>query len=301
MLVLVLLNAVWGSTFPITKDLLGAAPPLGYLAVRFSLGGLLLLALYASRRRAPASSPTGLRGAVILGVLLGVGMAFQAVGQVYTTASKSAFLSALSVPLVPLLARLHGQRLHARQAVVLVLGVTGLGLLTYPGAGAVFNPGDLLTVVCALCFAVYLFESARLVSPGDSLRQSVAQVLTAALVLVLLWAAVRVAPGVIPPLAQLEARPLVLTPRLFAQGLYLILVCTVLAFYVQTWALARLSAVQAALIYALEPVFGSLLALVLLGPAEWPGPRGACGAVLVLLAVAGHELLSLVASRRKGR
>src|SRR4030095_6706427 len=61
--------------------------------------------------------------------------------------------------------------------------------------------------------------------------------------------------GELPDWARLEARPLVMTPRLGAELVWMALVCTVLTFAGQTWAMARMSATHAAIVFALEPVF----------------------------------------------
>jgi drug/metabolite transporter (DMT)-like permease len=66
--VLLLVTFVWGSTFVVTKDVLGQSPPLLYLSVRFVGAGLILLLL---RRRPTAARTAGLwRDAIVVGALL---------------------------------------------------------------------------------------------------------------------------------------------------------------------------------------------------------------------------------------
>jgi drug/metabolite transporter (DMT)-like permease len=97
-------------------------------------------------------------------------------------------------------------------------------------------------------------------------------------------------PSELPVFAQLEARPLVLTPRLVVEGLYMAIFCTVITFGLQTWAMARMSATHAAIVFALEPVFATIMAIGWEGSAEWPGARGATGAAIVMIAVAVSEV-----------
>src|SRR5687768_57853 len=92
------MTILWGSTFVITKDLLPSCPPLLYLSLRFLLGATVVL--WLTRRR--PGSPGLARDVLILGALQSAGLLLQMLGQIYTTASKSAFLTALSVPLTPL-------------------------------------------------------------------------------------------------------------------------------------------------------------------------------------------------------
>ena len=133
-------------------------------------------------------------------------------------------------------------------------------------------------------------------SPAHDARPLTAvQVAAATATFVVAWAVAQLcirvlAPPSLPAFAQLEARPLVVTPRLWVEGLYMALFCTVLTFGAQTWAMARMSATHAAIVFALEPVFATMMAIGWEGSAEWPGARGATGAAIVMVAVAASEL-----------
>ena len=82
---------------------------------------------------------------MVLGVLNSLGLVLQVIGQVFTTASKSAFITSLNTPLVPLVAlRVYRTRPSKPQLVAVVLATLGLMLLTYPAGGARWNAGDLL-------------------------------------------------------------------------------------------------------------------------------------------------------------
>src|SRR5438093_969607 len=95
---LVLVTAIWGSTFIVNRLVLDDAPPLLFLLLRFALGGGILLLLAWRRKRTPRL----LVDSAVIGALLGVGIGCQVVGQLFTTASKAAFVTGLSVPLTPL-------------------------------------------------------------------------------------------------------------------------------------------------------------------------------------------------------
>jgi drug/metabolite transporter (DMT)-like permease len=82
---------------------------------------------------------------------------------------------------------------------------------------------------------------------------------------------------------------MLLTARLVAELAWMTLACTVATFGLQTWAMARMSATHAAIVFALEPVFATAIAIGWEGSAEWPGGMGAAGAALVMLAVAVGE------------
>jgi drug/metabolite transporter (DMT)-like permease len=84
-----------------------------------------------------------------------------------------------------------------------------------------------------------------------------------------------------------ESRPLVWTRSLATSVLYLGSVGTVGTFLTQTWAQRHVSAVHAAILFALEPVFASLLAAWLLS--ERLGERGIAGALVILAGIVVSE------------
>src|SRR5262249_25045304 len=96
--ILVGVTILWGSTFAVTKSIVHEAPPLVYLPFRFGLAAAVMGTIYF--RRLPRSRRALVDGA-ILGLLNSSGLVLQVFGQVYTSASKSAFITSLNTPLVP--------------------------------------------------------------------------------------------------------------------------------------------------------------------------------------------------------
>ena len=291
-LILVGVTVLWGSTFIVTKDIVRDAPPMLYLVFRFGLAAILMLALYGKGARKKQLVIDG----VILGVLNSLGLILQVYGQVYTTASKSAFITSLNTPLVPLVSyALYRTRPTAPQLVAVALATVGLMMLTYPVGGARWNAGDLYTVGCAIFYAFTIVQIARRSPRHDARPLTAVQIAAAALTfccaLALAQLCIRtISPASLPEFARLEARPLVVTQRLVVEGVYMAIFCTVLTFGLQTWAMARMSATHAAIVFALEPVFATVMAIGWEGSAEWPGARGATGAAIVMIAVAVSEL-----------
>jgi len=113
---------IWGSSFVIVKGALADASPFPYLSVRFILAGLLMFGLMA-RGRLPRET---LLPSLLLGILLFTGYAFQTWGLVFTTPSKSGFITGFSVILVPLIALFLGHPLRASNAAGASLGLLGL-------------------------------------------------------------------------------------------------------------------------------------------------------------------------------
>jgi drug/metabolite transporter (DMT)-like permease len=293
-LVLVGVTVLWASTFVITKGILREMAPLPFLCVRFAIGATLLLLIY--RRRLRRLTRATLRDGVVLGLLNSTGLLLQVFGQAYTTASKSAFVTSLNTPLVPVVGLvLYGTRPTRPKLIAVCLATLGVALLTWPGAGARWNDGDLLTVGCAILYALTIVEIARRTPRHDAMLLTVVQVVTAFLLFAVCFGVVRgilaqVPLWKLPEMLRLEARPFTVTPHGWVAILYMGSVCTVLSFAGQTWAMGRMSATHAAVIFALEPVFATVMAITVEGSAEWPSARGATGAVLVMIAVLVSEI-----------
>ena len=112
-LLLIAAAGIWGATFPVVKGALVDADPWTFLALRFGLAAVLLVPLL----RARGSYGPGMGRAAACGVALFVGYVLQTWGLASTTPARSAFITALSVVLVPLLQ-----------------GVLGMGRATARGA-----------------------------------------------------------------------------------------------------------------------------------------------------------------------
>ena len=101
---LLMVTAIWGSTFVMVKDAVGAYPVFPFLALRFGLGMMALL-LVGWQRLKTLDRSNWLAGALAGLFLLG-GYAFQTLGLQYTSASRAGFITGLSVVLVPMISAL---------------------------------------------------------------------------------------------------------------------------------------------------------------------------------------------------
>lgn len=287
-LTLVLVTLIWGVTFSLTKQGVAAVPPLTFLALRFTMAFPLLLALCL--RTAPLRQLlTALQGGTTAGLIYLLGFAFQTVGLRYTTASKAAFLTGLSVLLVPLLLwLLTGKRPGAATIWGVVLSLLGLVLLTYqphqPGFGlqsGFFSPslGDLLVLLCALAFAGHIIVVGRyapILEPVTFTTVQVATVSVGALIFSSLWE---------KGWSHLPQLP----PWVWFHLAFLALLATVGTTLAQVWAQRHTTPSRTAIIFTLEPVFAAFFAFLLLG--EIPRPITALGGLSIVGGVLISELL----------
>lgn len=213
------------------------------------------------------------------------GYAAQAVALQTTTAARSGFLLYLNVKLVPLLARLlYGRRIAPSVWASAALALAGTVLLTYDGSPPVV--GDFWSVAAAAASAMFIVRMERAAATAEPAAVSavaiggVAALSGVWAVLDSMWAeptlsgvelAKQVATGLVPG-----------SPETLAGVLYLGLVTTALSNYLQTVGQKKIPAERAAVLYALDPVYGAMFAYLLLG--ETLGAQGIVGAVLVTMA-----------------
>jgi len=279
-LLLILVTFIWGATFVQIKGALRDVSPMLFNALRMVLatGALLVLNLPHLRRMDAKTVLDGVR----VGLFLWAGYEFQTAGLRLTTPSKSAFLTSISVVLVPVFLALFWRKTVGRWTVLGVLAAfAGLFLLTVP-SGAGFgnftgaNFGDLLTLGCAIAFAFQIIFVGRATQSHPFQPIAVLQIATAAVLM-------------IPSVPLLEHAHIHWTWRVIAALLVTAMLSTALAFTVQSWAQQFMSATNAALIFALEPVFAWLTAYAVLGEAL--KLRAAIGAGLIVVALLASEIL----------
>ncbi len=285
-LVLVVVTAIWGSTFIVNRLAIETAPPLLFVLARFALAAAVL---YVIARGRPMT-PNLVRDSAAVGLLLAAGIGFQVVGQLFTTASKAAFVTGLSVPLTPVVGYLMTKKKPSRENLAgLVIAAAGFAVLTWPrDAASGLNTGDLLILVTAVSYAILIVIVSETAAAHDVRWYSFGQIVFAAIGVGA--ARLALAPFLHGKGAFLaaEGRPLVFDRTIVLSILWMALVATVVTFLAQTWAQARMPATHAAIMFALEPVFTALFAALFLG--ERMSRRDWGGASLVLAGILVSEL-----------
>ncbi len=268
---------IWGSTFVLVKSALDDASPLLFMAMRFGLAAAILLGvarLSLSGRARPDRH--ALAASAVVGACMFGGYMFQTIGLRVTTPSRSAFITAFSVVLVPILLALFFRRFPGWAAALGVsAAIAGLYLFTMPAAGEPVNRGDMLTLACAVSFALHF------IFVGYYTRTVPPITLAAGQVLVTFILAAASAPWA-------ERAFVRFTPGLLVAIVVTAALATALAFFVQAWAQQYTSATHAALIISLEPVFAWLASWVALG--ERLSLRSAVGALLILAGIIIAEM-----------
>jgi drug/metabolite transporter (DMT)-like permease len=236
-------------------------PPLSFLFLSFLLGAVLVGGGFLLWRFRLHRDPAVLRASAIATCWLFLGYVLQTVGLQYTSASNSAFITALYVVIVPLILRRFGRRVWLATGIATV----GLWLLVKPTASG--NLGDLLTLGCALAFAAHIACLERFTREADPPSLFAWQMM--AMVVLLL------------PTLLIEQAPAQASMLLIGLGVTGGLATG--AFAIQMWVQRIVPAQQVALIFASEPAYAAWLSWYFLG--ETLDTEGWLGSGLILVAV----------------
>ncbi|GAB3032581.1 DMT family transporter [Parafrigoribacterium mesophilum] len=241
---LVAVTATWGGAFVIMKPAIEQQPFFDFLAIRFTLAALIMLAVRPKVVMALKGRVLGVGAS--LGVVLGLGYVTQTIALDMTTAAITGFLTGTYVVLTPIIGwLLFRRRIRRRVAVGAVLALVGLGLISITGVS--IEVGQIWGVACAVLFALHIVGLGRFSSNFDSYTLTFVQLCAVAIVC---WI------GAVPD--GYQGPP---TTDVWMAVLFTAVFATVFAFFVQTWAQAQMEASRVAIILTLEVVFTALISV----------------------------------------
>jgi drug/metabolite transporter (DMT)-like permease len=243
---LLVVTAIWGSTFVVVKDAVSRVPVMDFLAIRFVLAAALMVLLRPASLR--GISRNGMWKGVALGCCLGAGYIAQTIGLRYASAAVSGFITGMFVVFAPLISWLVLRKMiGARRWFAVGIALVGLALIGM--RGWTIGTGELLTLACALFFAFHIVGLGEWSSGQEPYGLALVQIGTVGLA----TTAIALSGGMRIPLDPGFWIAIVIT-SVFA---------TALAFVVQTWAQSILHPAQAAVVLTMEPVFAGLIAVLL--------------------------------------
>ena len=261
---MIAVTLVWGATFVVVKETIREIPVYWFLFLRFALAAFLLwgFALKPAKIRTEPA-PSERRGSVwlsgaLLGLLLFLLYAFQTVGLLTTTASKSAFITGTTVLWTPLLTAFFlGRKVKQATILAAVMGLIGLLLLVLGGGwggpsgqGPVI--GDALTLVCAWMAAAHLIVTKRVSHRFATSRLTAIQLTTVAIL------------SLIASFLAGETRGWNYAVSSYLAIVFLAILATSFAFWAQTRMQRFTTEERTAIIFLFEPVFAALTAYLIL-------------------------------------
>lgn len=241
---LILITMFWGGTFLAVQYAVTLSGPFFFVGLRFAMAAcaVALLSLHTLR----GLTLTELKAGVAIGVAIAMGYSLQTWGLQTISSSKSAFITAMYVPLVPLLQWLCLRRLPGVMSCVgILLAFTGLILLTGPGDNLLaLGKGELITLIGALAIAAEIILISAWAGKVDVRRVTVVQLATASLVAFI---------AMVPAGESVPS----LSPSLLMVGAGLGIFSAIIQV-VMNWAQRSVSPTRATVIYTGEPVWAGI-------------------------------------------
>jgi drug/metabolite transporter (DMT)-like permease len=264
---------IWGCGFVVTRQAIDLVSPMQLTFYRFILAAIISLVVF--HKRLKQIDKTYLKSGTVLGILLAGGFIFQTYGIVYTTVSNNAFLTSSNVVLVPFLVWLIYRKRpiwsNFLAAFVLLIGMS-LMMLDFHNLTC-FNLGDLLTLGCAVFFALYAVFVGKYVQHQQALLLHIVELGVAAIIL---FFAALLLDGSIQPIP----------PQAYLGLAYLSILSTLVCFLLQLTSQKRTAPTRAAILISFESVFGTLGSALLLHEIMPPQVYIGCGIIFIAVLIA---------------
>ena len=264
---LLLVAAAWGLAFVIMKDSIARQSVNNFLFSRFALAVVVMLMLRP--RIVKLFNKDLVTRSAFAGTFLGAGYILQTLGLERTGAAITGFITGLYVVFTPLIAAVI---LKARISLLtwgcVAIATIGLALLSLHGWSIGF--GELLVLGSAFCFGAHIISLGKWSSGRDAYAMTVIQLAMCAL---LSGLASFAEGGYSPPPDW----------GVWATVIFTAVVCTAIAFMVQTWSQAHMTTTKVAVILTMEVVFAAIFAIIFGG--ERLTLQTAIGGTLVVLAM----------------
>ncbi|TPW35115.1 DMT family transporter [Oecophyllibacter saccharovorans] len=271
---LAIVTVFWGGTYYVLHLAMESSGPCFFVGVRFLIAAFFVMLMTGPSCLLGMTRREIVNGSLI-GTALSVGYMLQSAGLETIPSSRSAFLTALYVPLVPLLQWLVQRKPPSLMSWVgILLAFTGLVLLAGPQKdGLHFSTGDIYTLVGTVAFAFEILFISMFAVGANSKRITIVQLVFGGL----LAFACMIVTG--------EHLPSFHAPWVWcAVAMGLLSACVQL---VMNWAQKSVPATKATMIYSTEPIWGGLIGHLMGEPL---GPTTVMGAGCIVGGVVCSEL-----------
>jgi drug/metabolite transporter (DMT)-like permease len=263
---LLTVSAAWGFSFVVMKSAIERQSVNNFLFTRFVLAVLVMILIRPLVVKL-FNRDLLLRG-FGAGFFLGGGYIFQTIGLANTGAAITGFVTGLYVVLTPLFAALiFKDRISKTTWLYVLMATLGLGLLSLQGWSVGF--GELMVFLSAIAFAAHITALSKWSAGRDVYAMTITQLMMCAMIT-----------GVA---SAFEGYSLPPDYGVWAVVVFTAVFATAIAFIVQTWSQAHMSATKVAVILTMEVVFAAIFAVIFGG--ERLSFQEALGGILVVTAM----------------
>ena len=276
---LILTTILWGTSFIITKNITKDVPIFLYLGLRFSIALFGFIPFFPHLKK--LNKKIFWMG-LITGLLYFFGIVFQTIGLQSTTAGKTGFITGLSTIIVPFLTWIGFKKpLRLRVLFAVILSVVGMAFLLLEGVSGLII-GDILVLICAFFFALYIVLNDKYVRLIDVYLYSIIQVLV-----------ISVLSFICSLLLQESYNFSSFQPSFWFVMIYMGIAVMTLTILFQNWSQQYQGPTITAIIFTLEPVFAVLFGFLI--GSEVLSLYGWIGCVLIFIAI----LISVIKNKNK--
>ncbi len=248
-LLLIIITAIWGLSFPIMRNSLEYISEMTYLFYRFALASLVLFSLFC-RNYKNVKLKTIFKGSC-MGIALSGALGFTVLALRYTTAANVAFITGLNIVIVPFASNvILKKKVDNIKKISIIIALAGLFLIS-GGIELSFNKGDFLALLCAVCISAQIILTDKCTQNEDPVTLGCIQINVATIVYFVLCMLGE--GGLLFPLKGIVIITILITG----------VAGTALAFVGQTFVQKFTSPSHVAIIFILEPVFGAFFALII--------------------------------------
>jgi len=263
---LLTVSAAWGLSFVVMKSAIERQSVNNFLFTRFVLAVVVMI-LIRPQVVKHFDKDLLLRG-FGAGFLLGGGYIFQTIGLANTGAAITGFVTGLYVILTPLFAAvIFNERVSKATWLYVFMATVGLALLSLKGWSVGF--GELMVFFSAIAFAAHITALSKWSAGRDVYAMTITQLMMCAMMT-----------GVA---SAFEGYSLPPDNGVWGVVIFTAVFATAIAFIVQTWSQAHMSATKVAVILTMEVVFAAIFAIIFAG--ERLTLQAAIGGVLVVTAM----------------
>ncbi|URQ62103.1 DMT family transporter [Pantoea alhagi] len=264
--ILIFITMIWGGTFMVVHHAMTMSGPFFFVGVRFATATLLLLLF--SWRTLGGFTRRELLAGFWIGIAIGCGYGLQTWGMQTISGSQSAFITALYVPLVPLLQWVFLGKMPGLMAWCgVALAFIGLLLVAGPESGGLtLSRGEIATLLSTLAIAAEIILIGASAGNVDIRRVTIVQLGVASLFSFLMMQ---------PNGESVPAMSTWLWGSALGLGL-----ASALIQVTMNWAQRSVSPTRATVIYAGEPVWAGIVGRI--AGERLPGTALLGGALIVL-------------------
>ncbi|WWU45932.1 DMT family transporter [Paraclostridium sordellii] len=266
---LILVSLIWGSGFVSTQlGLNNGLSPFQLMTGRFFIGALLISVIFFNKIR--QIDKKDIVPGILLGIFLFISFSFQTFGLQFTTSSKSAFLTASNVVIVPFIGCiLYKRKVDKISILSSLVALMGIGIISLEKNFKI-GVGDSLTLISAIGFAMHIFLTSEFAKKHNPILLTCIQMITAFLLSLILQIIV----------GEVNTN---INRATISSILFLGIFNTTICFLGQTICQTKVDETKTALILSTEAIFGVLFAVIITN--EVITTKMIVGSLLIFIAI----------------